>query len=193
MQRIWRFVAGSLDAGSCRPSFRHQPHAKVAADRTLARLADSGMDARSPAHRRRAARSKDAAEIYQFEAKRPGGAMNNGKRNESRGADEVLVLPRADFQKRERSTAIAMAANASPREVFSFYGAQTAGQKTADILLQRVFANLGAFECVALGYLAYSSAMIFLFARSLARTNVAQPWKLFAAQAIVATLVVMIC
>src|SRR5260221_7002893 len=154
MQRIWRFVAGSLDAGSSRPSVRHQPHAKVAADRTLARLADSGMDARSAAHRRRAARSKDAAEIYQLEAKRPGGAMNNGKRDESRGADEVLVLPRANFKKRERCTVIALAANASRRELFSFYGARTAGQHASDILLRRVFANLGAFECVALGYLA---------------------------------------
>ncbi len=49
------------------------------------------------------------------------------------------------------------------------------------------------FEWVALGYLAYSSAMILLFARNLARTNVMQPWKLFAAQAIVATLIFMIC
>jgi len=114
--------------------------------------------------------------------------MNNGKRNESRGADEVLVLPRANFKKRERCTAIALAANASRRELFSFYGARTAGQKTADILLQRVFANLGAFECVALGYLTFSSAMILLFAR-----NLAHPFQLIGAQAIVATLILMIC
>jgi len=46
--------------------------------------------------------------------------MNNGNRNESRGVDEVLVLPRTNFKKRERNTAIALAANASPRELFSF-------------------------------------------------------------------------
>src|SRR5258708_15069062 len=145
MQRIWRFVAGSLDAGSGRPSFRNQSHTETPAHRALARLADSGMDARSAPHRGRAARSKNAAEVYQLEAQRPGGTMNNGRRNESRGADEVLVLPRANFKKRERRTAIALAANASPRELFSLYGAQTAAQKTADILPRRVFANLGAF------------------------------------------------
>src|SRR5258708_14122039 len=188
MQRIWRFVTGSLDAGGRRPSLRHQPHPTAAAHCALARLADSGMDARSAAHRGRAARSKATAEICQLEAKRPGGATSGGRRNESRGADAEVVLARANFEKRERSTAIALAANARPRELFSFYAAQTAGQKIADILLQRVFANLGAFECVALGYLAYSSAMIFLFAR-----DVAQPFKLIGAQAIVATLILMIC
>src|SRR5258708_26396806 len=106
MQRVRRFVAGSLDAGSRRPSLRHQPHPTAAAHRAVARLADSGMDACSAAHRGRAARSKDAAEIYQLEAKRPGGAMNNGKRNEWRGTDEVLVLPRTKFKKLERSTTI---------------------------------------------------------------------------------------
>src|SRR5882724_7550758 len=132
MQRVWRFVTGSLDAGGGRACLCDQSHAETPPHRAVARLADSGMDACSAAHRGRAARSKDAAEIYQLEAQQPGGAMNNGKRNESRGADEVLVLPRTNFQKRERSTAIALAANASPRELFSFYGARTAGQRTSD-------------------------------------------------------------
>ena len=47
---------------------------------------------------------------------------------------------------------------------------------------------LGAFEWVALSYLTFSSFMILSFAR-----NLAHPWKLIGAQAIVATLISMLC
>jgi len=114
--------------------------------------------------------------------------MSNGKRNESRGVDVELALPRANFQKRERSGGIAMAAGNSPRESFSFFGAEIAKAPDFGISLGRVWASFGAFEWVALSYLAFSSAMILLFAR-----NLAHPFKLIDAQAIVATLIFMIC
>jgi membrane-associated phospholipid phosphatase len=58
--------------------------------------------------------------------------------------------------------------------------------------LARVWASLGAFEWVALGYLLLSSTMIFAFSKNLARTNV-HPWKLIGAQAIVATFIFLLC
>jgi len=51
-----------------------------------------------------------------------------------------------------------------------------------------VWNSLGAFEWVAFAYLFLSSAMIFAFSK-----NVAHPWKLIGAQAIVATLILMVC
>jgi membrane-associated phospholipid phosphatase len=58
--------------------------------------------------------------------------------------------------------------------------------------LARVWASLGPFEWVALGYLLLSSAMIFAFAKNLARTNV-HPWKLIGTQAIVAIFIFLLC
>jgi membrane-associated phospholipid phosphatase len=59
--------------------------------------------------------------------------------------------------------------------------------------LARLWASLGAFEWVALGYLLLSSAMILAFPKNLARTNVVHPWKLIGAQAIVATFIFLLC
>jgi membrane-associated phospholipid phosphatase len=54
--------------------------------------------------------------------------------------------------------------------------------------LSCVRASLGAFESVALGYLALSSLMVLVFSR-----NLAHPWKLIGAQGIVAALIAMVC
>jgi membrane-associated phospholipid phosphatase len=54
--------------------------------------------------------------------------------------------------------------------------------------LARTWAALGTFELVALSYLALSSAMISVFSR-----NLAHPWKLIGAQAIVATIIFLLC
>ena len=54
--------------------------------------------------------------------------------------------------------------------------------------LSRIWATLGGFEWVALGYLAFSGALVLVFSR-----NLAHPWKLIGAQAIVATLIFILC
>lgn len=54
--------------------------------------------------------------------------------------------------------------------------------------LTSISSALGAFEWVALSYLTFSSFLILSFAR-----NLAHPWKLIGAQAIVATLIFMLC
>lgn len=64
----------------------------------------------------------------------------------------------------------------------------TARPDSAPVKLTRMWNALGAFEWVALGYLTFSSLMILAFAK-----NLAHPWKLIGAQAIVATLIFMVC
>jgi membrane-associated phospholipid phosphatase len=54
--------------------------------------------------------------------------------------------------------------------------------------LARTWESLSTFEHVALSYLALSSAMISVFSR-----NLAHPWKLIGAQAIVATIIFLLC
>jgi len=54
--------------------------------------------------------------------------------------------------------------------------------------VSHIWATLGGFEWVALSYLAFSSAMVLVFAR-----NLAHPWKLIGAQAIVTTLIFILC
>src|ERR1700756_458721 len=54
--------------------------------------------------------------------------------------------------------------------------------------LARVWASLGPFEWVALGYLLLSSAMIFIFGKHLFH-----PWKLIGAQAIAAIFIFLLC
>src|SRR5258708_2032067 len=65
---------------------------------------------------------------------------------------------------------------------------ETALKASARGELARVWASCGAFEWVAFGYLAFSSAMIFVFAK-----NLGHPLKLIGAQAIVATLILILC
>lgn len=52
----------------------------------------------------------------------------------------------------------------------------------------RFWASLGTFELVALAYLAFSSAMVMIFSR-----NLVHPWKLAAAQAIAASIILSLC
>ena len=71
-------------------------------------------------------------------------------------------------------------------------GARTAdfeagGQRIAG-WITRQWAACGAFECVALGYLAASSALIAVFAE-----NLAHPVKLVSVQALVATMILGLC
>jgi membrane-associated phospholipid phosphatase len=54
--------------------------------------------------------------------------------------------------------------------------------------LARTRAVLGTFEYVALSYLALSSALITVYSR-----NLSHPWKLIGAQAIVATIIFLLC
>jgi membrane-associated phospholipid phosphatase len=54
--------------------------------------------------------------------------------------------------------------------------------------LARAWAALGTFEHVALGYLTLSGALITVCSR-----NLAHPWKLIGAQAIVATIIFLLC
>lgn len=59
---------------------------------------------------------------------------------------------------------------------------------TLRLFFTRIWASLGAFEMVALAYLAFSSAMVTIFSH-----NLAHPWKLVAAQAIVASIIFVLC
>jgi membrane-associated phospholipid phosphatase len=54
--------------------------------------------------------------------------------------------------------------------------------------LARIWKMFGAFEWVAFSYLGFSSVLILTFAR-----NLAHPWKLIGAQAIVATIIFLVC
>jgi hypothetical protein len=54
--------------------------------------------------------------------------------------------------------------------------------------LARIWAACGTFEWVAFGYLALSSILIFTFSK-----NLAHPWKLIGTQAIVATIIFLLC
>src|SRR5579859_1871172 len=56
------------------------------------------------------------------------------------------------------------------------------------IALTRVWTATGIFEWVAISYLALSSAMVAAFSH-----NLAHPWKLLAAQAIVTTIIFLLC
>ena len=52
----------------------------------------------------------------------------------------------------------------------------------------RIASTVGEFECVALGYLALSAALVLTFSH-----NLAHPWMLIGTQAITATLILVLC
>jgi len=54
--------------------------------------------------------------------------------------------------------------------------------------LARISAVVGTFEQVALGYLCFSSAMVAVFSR-----NIAHPWKLIGVNALVASIIFLLC
>jgi membrane-associated phospholipid phosphatase len=81
------------------------------------------------------------------------------------------------------NTAVAVASN---RESLPLDSSSRAD--STPIELTGIWNTLGAFEWVALAYLTFSSFMVLSFAR-----NLAHPWKLIGAQAIVATLIFMVC
>jgi len=56
------------------------------------------------------------------------------------------------------------------------------------VVVTRLWAPLATFEHVALSYLAFSSAMVLAFSR-----NLAHPWKLIGAQALVASIIFLLC
>ena len=64
----------------------------------------------------------------------------------------------------------------------------TESSRTAHSELRRLWITLGAFEWVALAYVTFSSVMILAFSK-----NIAHPFKLIGAQAIVATLICILC
>jgi hypothetical protein len=81
------------------------------------------------------------------------------------------------------NTAVAVASNQESLPLDTSSRARSAPAE-----LTGIWNALGAFEWVALAYLAFSSWMILAFAR-----NLAHPWKLIDSQAIVATLIFMVC
>jgi hypothetical protein len=87
----------------------------------------------------------------------------------------------------------ALAARGDSAGLFRFARTRSARWRSLRAELARVWKRFGAFEWVAFGYLGFSSVMILVFARNLVRTNVAQPWKLIGAQAIVATIIFLVC
>jgi len=56
------------------------------------------------------------------------------------------------------------------------------------VVIARLWAPLGTFEHVALSYLAFSSAMVLTFSR-----NLAHPWRLVGAQALIASIIFSLC
>jgi len=83
----------------------------------------------------------------------------------------------------EHSAATALSSSGNSAHVPAI--AETAPSR---LELSLIWGALGGFEWVALSYLAFSSAMVLVFPR-----NLAHPWKLIGAQAIVATLIFILC
>jgi len=117
-----------------------------------------------------------------------GNAMNVQEQSESRGRASALALPRSKFGdgefgelERRATGALALTGDAS-------YFVSLSRTESTRTELARIWTALGAFEWVALAYLTFSSMMIFVFSKNLAR-----PWKLIGVQAIVATLICMLC
>jgi hypothetical protein len=92
-----------------------------------------------------------------------------------------------------RASESALAATGDSADLFRFARTRSARWRSLRAELARVWKRFGAFEWVAFGYLGFSSVMILVFARNLARTNAAQPWKLIGAQAIVAAIIFLVC
>ena len=98
----------------------------------------------------------------------------------------------------ERGAAEALVSAGDPAHLPGLAGSESDRSSRADLEaseaaaargeLARVWASLGPFEWVALGYLLLSSAMIFAFSKHLFH-----PWKLIGAQAIVATFIFLLC
>jgi membrane-associated phospholipid phosphatase len=98
----------------------------------------------------------------------------------------------------ERGATEALVSAGDSARLASLDGKGLAGDKPTRVEsgrgeLARVWASLGPFEWVALGYLFLSSTMISAFSKNLFRTNVVQPWKLIGAQAIVAIFIFLLC
>src|SRR5258705_2348873 len=83
----------------------------------------------------------------------------------------------------EHSAATALSSSGNSAHVPAI--AETASSR---LELSLIWGALGGFEWVALSYLAFSRAMVLVFPR-----NLAHPWKLIGAQAIVATLIFILC
>jgi len=112
------------------------------------------------------------------------------KERERRGRltqDGTWALP-ANAREESPSEANAIVAPGGFPELALATQRETALKESARRELARIWASCGAFELVALAYLALSSMMIFAFSK-----NLAHPWKLIGAQAIVATLIFMLC
>src|SRR5580765_3475168 len=92
-----------------------------------------------------------------------------------------------------RASESALAARGDSADLFRFARTRSVRRRFLRAELAGVWKRFGAFEWVAFGYLGFSSVMILVFARNLARTNAAQPWKLIGAQAIIATIIFLVC
>ena len=102
--------------------------------------------------------------------------------------DGAWTLPRANApQKTVRDANAIIAAGGLARLALAAAKADIA-KGNVRVELVRIWAVCGAFEWVAFAYLALSSAMIVAFSK-----NLAHPWELVGAQAIVATLIFVPC
>jgi membrane-associated phospholipid phosphatase len=125
------------------------------------------MDTLSGAHRRRAPRNKNHSE--------KGCEVDHLQKEGFGGAMSVREL--------QRNTAVAVT---STPDAIPLGSCTRSDAGPAE--LPHIRNVLGTFEWVALAYLSFSSAMISAFSK-----NLAHPWKLVCAQAIVAILILMVC
>src|SRR5882724_6437346 len=121
--------------------------------------------------------------MERLKLERRGGAMNVRERSESPAPATALVLQSGEFGELESRATVVLASTGD-----SSYFVSLARTGSARTELARISASLGTFEWVAHAYLIFSSMMIFVFSK-----NLAHPWKLMGVQAIVATLICMLC
>jgi len=103
--------------------------------------------------------------------------MSREERMEPGAREAVMALPRDNFGNVERQATRAVAPGADWIQWVHM----------VRNVMARTFLTLGAFEWVALGYLAFSSVTIAIFSR-----NLAHPWKLIGVQALVATIILVL-
>jgi membrane-associated phospholipid phosphatase len=95
---------------------------------------------------------------------------------------------RMSVRELRQGAAAALASTGASVHSTPLAGTESSRTESAHSELRRIWITLGAFEWVAFAYLTCSSMMILAFTK-----NIAHPWKLIGAQAIVATLICILC
>jgi membrane-associated phospholipid phosphatase len=139
-------------------------------------------------HARIAGEQRDLKpEMDRLKSEKRGGRMNGTRRRAEMARDAIWkTLAGGERQKSPREATAIVAAGGFAG--WTLAAKENTAEGSLRVELARVRAACGAFESVALGYLALSSAMIFVFSR-----NLEHPWKLIGAQAIVATIIFLLC